>query len=92
MEVDCAKAAMHMLVEKPISMRPAEEVERLAQVRYDHSHEQPTLNLYIMYAMSAVGHVCCPPDAHIHIAHTHLLSVSWSDKDATSQLPPHRTR
>ena len=32
MEVDCAKAAMHMLVEKPISMRPAEEVERLAQV------------------------------------------------------------
>ena len=54
MEVDCAKAAMHMLVEKPISMRPAEEVERLAQVWYDHSHEQPTLNLYIMYAMSAV--------------------------------------
>lgn len=34
MEVDCAKAAMHMLVEKPISMRPAEEVERLAQVHH----------------------------------------------------------
>ena len=32
MEVDIAKAGLHMLVEKPISMRPAEEVERLAQV------------------------------------------------------------
>ncbi len=32
MELDLAKAGMHMLVEKPISMRPAEEVERLAQV------------------------------------------------------------
>ena len=32
MEVDLAKAGLHMLVEKPISMRPAEEVERLAQV------------------------------------------------------------
>ena len=38
MEVDCAKAAMHMLVEKPISMRPAEEVERLAQVCSAHAH------------------------------------------------------
>ena len=33
MELDLAKAGMHMLVEKPISMRPAEEVERLAQVK-----------------------------------------------------------
>lgn len=33
MEVDLAKAGMHLLVEKPISMRPAEEVERLAEVR-----------------------------------------------------------
>ena len=32
MEVDIAKAGLHMLIEKPISMRPAEEVERLAQV------------------------------------------------------------
>ena len=32
MEVDLAKAGLHMLVEKPISMRPAEEVERLSQV------------------------------------------------------------
>lgn len=38
MEVDCAKAAMHMLVEKPISMRPAEEVERLAQVTLVCNH------------------------------------------------------
>ena len=32
MEVDIAKGGLHMLVEKPISMRPAEEVERLSQV------------------------------------------------------------
>lgn len=32
MEMDLAKAGMHMLIEKPISMRPAEEVERLGKV------------------------------------------------------------
>lgn len=32
MERDLAEAGLHMLIEKPISMRPAEEVERLAQV------------------------------------------------------------
>ena len=32
MEVDLAKAGLHMMIEKPISMRPVEEVERLAQV------------------------------------------------------------
>ena len=32
MELDLANAGIHMLVEKPISMRPAEEVNRLAQV------------------------------------------------------------
>ena len=32
-ERDLANAGLHMLVEKPISMRPTEEVERLAQVR-----------------------------------------------------------
>ena len=32
MELDLAKAGIHMLVEKPISMRPAEEVNRLAKV------------------------------------------------------------
>ncbi len=37
MEVDIAKAGLHMLVEKPISMRPAEEVERLAQVSHHHA-------------------------------------------------------
>jgi predicted dehydrogenase len=30
MEMDLAKAGLHMLIEKPISMRPAEEVQRLA--------------------------------------------------------------
>ena len=38
MEVDIAKAGLHMLIEKPISMRPAEEVQRLAQVGADHAH------------------------------------------------------
>ena len=37
MEVDIAKAGLHMLIEKPISMRPAEEVERLAQVILLHA-------------------------------------------------------
>ena len=32
MEIDLAKAGLHMMIEKPISMRPVEEVERLAQV------------------------------------------------------------
>lgn len=32
MELDLAKAGLHMLIEKPISMQPAEEVQRLAQV------------------------------------------------------------
>ena len=32
MELDLAKAGMHMLVEKPISMRPEEEVQRLGKV------------------------------------------------------------
>ena len=32
MEVDIAKAGLHMLIEKPISMQPAEEVERLSKV------------------------------------------------------------
>ena len=32
MERDLANAGLHMLIEKPISMRPAEEVERLAKV------------------------------------------------------------
>lgn len=32
MELDLARAGMHLLVEKPISMRPAEEVHRLAKV------------------------------------------------------------
>jgi len=39
MEVDIAKAGLHMLVEKPISMRPAEEVERLAQVSTQHASQ-----------------------------------------------------
>ncbi len=42
MEVDIAKAGLHMLVEKPISMRPAEEVERLAQVSTQHASQTPT--------------------------------------------------
>ena len=32
MELDLAKAGMHMLVEKPISMRPEEELQRLGKV------------------------------------------------------------
>lgn len=32
MELDLAKAGMHMLIEKPISMRPEEEVGRLGKV------------------------------------------------------------
>ena len=32
MEYDLAKAGMHMLIEKPISMRPEEEVGRLGKV------------------------------------------------------------
>ena len=32
MDIDLAKAGLHMMIEKPISMRPVEEVERLAQV------------------------------------------------------------
>ncbi|BDA44533.1 Uncharacterized protein UNK4.17 [Coccomyxa sp. Obi] len=40
MELDLAKAGMHMLVEKPISMRPAEEVERLAQVLHEVADEK----------------------------------------------------
>ena len=32
MEYDLAKAGMHMLIEKPISMRPTEEVGRLGKV------------------------------------------------------------
>lgn len=44
MEVDIAKAGLHMLIEKPISMRPAEEVERLAQViLYTHLLHTPTV-------------------------------------------------
>ena len=42
MELDLAQAGLHMLIEKPISMRPGEEVERLAQVcmfRWDISWE-----------------------------------------------------
>lgn len=31
-DIDLAKAGLHMMIEKPISMRPVEEVERLAQV------------------------------------------------------------
>ena len=42
MEVDIAKAGLHMLVEKPISMRPAEEVERLAQVSTQHAPQNST--------------------------------------------------
>ena len=33
LEIDLAKAGLHMMIEKPISMRPVEEVERLAQAR-----------------------------------------------------------
>ncbi|KAK9908431.1 hypothetical protein WJX75_007736 [Coccomyxa subellipsoidea] len=40
MEVDLAKAGMHLLVEKPISMRPAEEVERLAEVLHEMADER----------------------------------------------------
>ena len=32
MDIELAKAGLHMMIEKPISMRPVEEVERLAQV------------------------------------------------------------
>ena len=32
MEYDLAKAGMHMLIEKPISMRPTEEIGRLGKV------------------------------------------------------------
>ena len=32
MELDFVRAGVHMLVEKPISMRPAEEVLRLGEV------------------------------------------------------------
>lgn len=32
MELDLAKAGMHMLIEKPISMRPEEEVQLLGKV------------------------------------------------------------
>ena len=34
MELDLAKAGMHMLIEKPISMRPEEEVHRLGKVGF----------------------------------------------------------
>ena len=34
MEYDLAEAGMHMLIEKPISMRPEEEVGRLGKVAF----------------------------------------------------------
>lgn len=37
MELDLARAGFHMLIEKPISIRPAEEVHRLSKV-HSSSH------------------------------------------------------
>lgn len=34
LEIDLAKAGMHMIIEKPISMRPEEEVGRLGKVAH----------------------------------------------------------
>ena len=45
MEMDLAKAGMHMLIEKPISMRPAEEVERLGKVISETS-DTPCSSVY----------------------------------------------
>ncbi|DBA89671.1 hypothetical protein WJX79_009585 [Trebouxia sp. C0005] len=50
MEVDIAKAGLHMLVEKPISMRPAEEVERLAQV-LDQVADEKSLIIAVGYML-----------------------------------------
>ena len=38
LELDFAHAGVHMLVEKPITMTTAEEVERLAEVRWHLRH------------------------------------------------------
>ena len=57
MEVDIAKAGLHMLIEKPISMRPAEEVERLAQVVSLSSSPACTYKIPQFYCASNVDHM-----------------------------------
>ena len=74
MEVDIAKAGLHMLIEKPISMRPAEEVERLAQVSLFpqsgmHLHTDTVL-LVIQFCSRLV---CSNVHTHIPCTRSHVL-------------------
>ncbi|KAK9814110.1 hypothetical protein WJX72_000797 [[Myrmecia] bisecta] len=62
MEVQLAEAGVHMLIEKPISMQPAEEVEELAQV-LDKLGREKRLVIAVGYmlrfnpAIEAVKHI-----------------------------------
>ena len=47
---------MHMLVEKPISMRPAEEVERLAQVHAQLMNPNESLTCVYLSGIRKMGH------------------------------------
>lgn len=68
MDIELAKAGLHMMIEKPISMRPVEEVERLAQV----------------FAYLSIAHVGCntKPESnvcicmHAYALAAHLYSLS----------------
>ena len=80
MEVDIAKAGLHMLIEKPISMRPAEEVERLSQVGSCMPCHRSCLNMLLCTSQ------LCTPDINAELIRS--MSLNSPDQGMHVLLSP----
>ena len=73
MDIELAKAGLHMMIEKPISMRPVEEVERLAQVIWPSAPVKCPCGVQqqIQALMNGVVHACCLPGCNKTLVSCH---------------------